>query len=73
MSEVTAAPGDRGAKRRRSEVAALVAALLLLLGVALGTVSCGDDDLIFPGEIPFTATSAPEATDTPDPDEDDAV
>ena len=72
MSEVTAARNDRGAKRRRSEVAALVAALLVLLGVALGTVSCGDDDLIFPGEIPFTPTEAEaEATDTPDPDEED--
>ena len=48
----------------RSEVAALVAALIALLGVMLHTVSCGSGDLIFPGDVPFTPTSA--ATETPD-------
>ena len=44
---------------------ALVAALIALLGVMLHTVSCGTSDLVFPGDIPFTATSA--ATETPTP------
>lgn len=69
------APQARGAAerapRRRSEVLSLLAVLLVLLGVAVNTVSCGNDDLIFPGDIPFTPTE-PDAdpTDTPDPDDD---
>jgi hypothetical protein len=49
----------------RSELAALVAALISLLGVMLHTVSCGTNDLIFPGDVPPTPTSA--ATETPTP------
>jgi hypothetical protein len=44
-------------------VVALIAALIVLLGVVLHTVSCGSSDLIFPGDIPFTPTSA--GTETP--------
>ena len=44
---------------------ALVAALTALLGVMLHTASCGSGDLIFPGDIPFTATSAATGTPTP--------
>jgi hypothetical protein len=51
-------------KATRSEVRALIAALIALLGVMLHTVSCGTDDLIFPGDVPPTPTSA--ATETPD-------
>lgn len=48
----------------RGEWLALLAALALF-GVMLGTVSCGSEDLVFPGEIPNTPTSAPTATSTP--------
>lgn len=51
-------------KATRSEVRALILALIALLGVMLHTVSCGSGDLIFPGDVPFTPTSA--ATETPD-------
>jgi hypothetical protein len=51
------------------EVRGLIAALFVLLGVAVHMVGCGDNDLIFPGQVPFTPTSEPEPTDTPDPDE----
>ena len=62
--------GSRTRRRRpRSEILALFAALIVLLAVALNTISCGDDDLIFPGEVPFTPTSEPDATDTPDDEE----
>ena len=50
---------------------AFVAAILVLACLLAALSSCGDEDLIFPGEIPFTPTSEP--TDTPDPDEDDEV
>ena len=59
--------GSRTTRRRpRSEILALLGALLVLLGVAVNTISCGDDDLILPGSIPFTETPEPDATDTPD-------
>jgi len=48
----------------RSRLIALFLALVAFLGVAVAISACGDDDLIFPGDIPFTAT--PESTSTPD-------
>jgi hypothetical protein len=73
MSRITASHSGLGPApgrtRRRSEILSLLAALLVLLGLAVNTVSCGSDDLIFPGEIPFTST--PAQTDTPDPDDEE--
>lgn len=48
----------------RGEWLALVAALILF-GLTLGLGACGSEDLVFPGEIPNTPTSAPTATSTP--------
>ncbi len=43
----------------------LVAALLAFLCIALFLGSCGNDDLIFPGDVPATSTPAPTATEEP--------
>lgn len=45
---------------------AFVAAFLVFVCLLVALSSCGNDDLIFPGDIPFTPTSEP--TDTPEPD-----
>lgn len=55
----------------RAEACTLWAALALLGCLVVGLAACGSDDLIFPGDIPATPTSANTAT--PDPDEDDEV
>lgn len=49
----------------RRDVARFVVSILAFACVATAIASCGDEDLIFPGELP-TATSRPEPTDTPD-------
>ncbi len=52
----------------RLQLRALVLSLLAFLCVVTAVASCGDeDDLIFPGDIPFTATSVNTAT--PDDEE----
>ena len=56
-------------KQNRSELAALFAAILVLIGVSLSIVACGDDDLFFPAELPPTQTEEPTAT--PDDEDDD--
>jgi len=48
----------------RSRLVALLLAVIAFFGVAVAISACGNDDLIFPGDIPFTAT--PESTSTPD-------
>jgi hypothetical protein len=52
------------------EVRAFVLALLFLAGIVLGMISCGDEDLIFPGMAAPTPTPRPTATGTPDDDDD---
>jgi hypothetical protein len=43
--------------------------LILLLMLLLGMISaCGDEDLVFPGNIPILPTAASEPTDTPTPE-----
>jgi hypothetical protein len=58
---------DRESATATKNVAAFLVALFVLLSILIAVASCGDEDLILPGQIPFTPTS--EATDTPDPDE----
>jgi energy-converting hydrogenase Eha subunit F len=48
-----------------AEVYAFVVVLLLFLGVFLFMTSCGTEDLVFPGNIPATATSQNTATPVP--------
>lgn len=55
---------DPFSKPRFAEVRALGLALALLAMVIAFVSSCGTDDLVFPGQIPFTATPAP-GTSTP--------
>ena len=38
---------------------------LALLALVLAAVSCGGEDLTFPGNVPATGTSAPTSTATP--------
>jgi hypothetical protein len=38
---------------------------LALLALVLAGVSCGGNDLVFPGDIPATGTAAPTQTATP--------
>jgi hypothetical protein len=54
---------------RRAELGVLCAALALFAGLLAGLAACGSDDLVFPGEVPFTAT--PEETATATTDDDD--
>ncbi len=56
-----------------SDLAVLVAALLLLALVAGGIAACGDSDLFFPGEIPPTAvhTATPDDEEEEEEDEDE--
>ena len=58
---------DRQSATATKNVVAFLVALFVLLSIVIAVTSCADNDLVFPGEIPFTPTSA--ATDTPDPDE----
>lgn len=55
----------------RNDLASLLASLLLLSTLVVGSASCGDDDLIFPGEVPPTSTETPTTTPTADDDDDD--
>lgn len=48
----------------RARLRALLLALLVFFGVVVAILSCGNNDLYFPGDIPFTAT--PQNTSTPD-------
>lgn len=43
-----------------------IAAALLLAGLLGGLSACGNDDLLFPGDVPATPTSSNTATPTPD-------
>jgi hypothetical protein len=46
-------------------VVAFLMALFVFLSILIAVASCGNDDLVLPGGLRFTPTSAP--TDTPDP------
>jgi hypothetical protein len=54
--------------RRRRDRVALLAALLVLLNMMVALSSCGDSDLVFPGDLPATPTERPTAT----PEDEDA-
>jgi hypothetical protein len=58
---------DRDSATATKNVVAFLIALFVLLSILIAVSSCGDDDLILPGSVPFTPTTS--ATDTPDPDE----
>jgi hypothetical protein len=60
---------DPGSATAAKNVVAFLVALFVLISILIAVTSCGDDDLILPGSIPFTPTSV--ATDTPDPDEEE--
>jgi hypothetical protein len=63
---------DRGSATGWKNLGAFLLALLILLSILIGAASCGDDDLILPGELPFTPTPDEEdPTNTPEEDEDD--
>jgi hypothetical protein len=48
-------------------------ALFVLLSILIAVASCGENDLVFPGQAPFTPTSD-DATNTPtETDEDDEI
>jgi hypothetical protein len=51
-----------------ADLKALFVALLVFWAVAMAVISCGDNDLVFPGDAPRFPT--PEFTSTPE-DEDD--
>ncbi len=53
------------AEHPRADARTLAAALLLFAALLVFVTSCGNEDLIFPGNIPATAT--PEFTATPEP------
>lgn len=57
------------AERPRAHLSALFAALLLFVALLGFVHGCGTDDLVFPGEFPFTPTS--RFTATPEPTEND--
>lgn len=45
-----------------------ISLILLIVWLFAWVSACGDEDLIFPGDIPIP-TAAPEPTDTPDAEE----
>ncbi|MFN8640804.1 MAG: hypothetical protein U0802_03770 [Candidatus Binatia bacterium] len=49
---------------RRGDWLALAGALAVLAAL-LALTSCNGDDLIFPGDVPATATGVPTSTATP--------
>jgi hypothetical protein len=49
----------------RSATIHFLAAALLFLGLLGGLASCGNDDLLFPGDVPATPTSQNTSTPTP--------
>lgn len=57
---------DARSATRVSEWLALAGASALLAALLASAVSCGGEDLIFPGMLPFTATAVNTATPTPD-------
>jgi hypothetical protein len=50
----------------RAATAHLLAAALLLTCLLGALSACGSGDLVFPGDVPATPTSANTATPTPD-------
>lgn len=59
------------AERPSAHLRALFAAVLFLVALLGFVHGCGTDDLVFPGEVPFTPTSQFTATPEPTEDEDD--
>jgi hypothetical protein len=59
-------PVDMPCKRgSRTDLAVLLAAVLALGCCGILLAACGGNDLIFPGDIPATATAQFTATPTP--------
>ncbi len=52
--------------RLSAETLALIGSLCLLVTIVVGLVSCGDQDIFFPGELLPTNTAEPTSTNTPD-------
>jgi len=50
----------------RAERRALLVALALSACLAVGGAACGSGDLVFPGDVPATPTSANTATPVPE-------
>ncbi len=50
----------------RAEGRTLLAALSLSACLAAGATACGSGDLVFPGDVPATPTSANTATPAPE-------
>ena len=67
MNETPRVDPDRMAPSRAGSLLMLLGGLALLAGILMSTVSCGTDDLTFPGQIPFTDTPGPTQTPTVTP------
>lgn len=57
---------DDRTRASAGDLITLAISVVLLVTIVVGLISCGDDDLLFPGDVPFTETSEPEDTATPD-------
>jgi hypothetical protein len=67
MNETRCVNPERTAPSRAASLLMLLFGLLLLAGIGMSTVSCGTEDLTFPGQIPFTDTPGPTGTPTVTP------
>ncbi len=56
---------DEQSTTRFGEWLALAGARALLAALLASALSCSNEDLIFPGMVPFTATAVNTATPTP--------
>lgn len=56
---------NRPTTASRTDWAALICSLVLLVWLVSGLAACGTEDLTFPGDFPATATDNPDATSTP--------
>jgi hypothetical protein len=65
------ARNETQSKVRKRELRALMLAALCVASLLSGLWACGEEDLIFPGMIPPTATptQTEEATETEEPDD----
>jgi predicted small lipoprotein YifL len=50
----------------RAEMRALLVSVALAVCLAAGAAACGSGDLVFPGDVPATPTSANTATPVPE-------
>ena len=63
-----ALPGRKTRVGRGRSWHGLMSLILLIVWLSTWVSACGDEDLIFPGDIPIP-TAAPEATETPEEEE----